>query len=61
MRFGGDEFMLLAPFTHNCEQLDRLAETLILQYASVFEIIQNQVVISASLGGRMRPPRWYRP
>jgi diguanylate cyclase (GGDEF)-like protein len=50
IRFGGDEFLLLAPFTNNRVQLDLLAETLIQQCSSSFEILQNQVVISASLG-----------
>ena len=50
IRFGGDEFLLLAPFTHGRGQLDQLAETLIQQCASEFEISQNQVGISASLG-----------
>lgn len=49
-RFGGDEFLLLAPFNNNHEQLDKLAETLIQECATEFEILQNQVVISASIG-----------
>lgn len=50
IRFGGDEFLLLAPFKNNRDQLDQLAETLIQQCAADFEILQNHVVISASLG-----------
>jgi diguanylate cyclase (GGDEF)-like protein len=50
IRFGGDEFLLLAPFTNDLGQLDQLAETLIHKCASEFEILQNKVVISASLG-----------
>lgn len=50
IRFGGDEFLLLAPFTDDHEQLDSLAEALIQVCASKFNILQNQVVISASLG-----------
>lgn len=50
IRFGGDEFLLLAPFTNDRSQLDNLAETLIKQCSSEFEILQNRVVISASLG-----------
>lgn len=50
IRFGGDEFLLLAPFTNNRSQLDRLAENLIQQCASEFEISQNRVVVSASMG-----------
>ncbi|MGK0288591.1 MAG: diguanylate cyclase (GGDEF)-like protein [Pseudomonadota bacterium] len=50
IRFGGDEFLLLAPFTNDLGQLDQVAETLIQKCASEFDILQNQVVISASLG-----------
>lgn len=50
IRFGGDEFLVLAPFANNKSQLDGLAEALISQCASVFEILHNQVVVSASLG-----------
>lgn len=50
IRFGGDEFLLLAPFTDDRSQLDQLAETLIQHCAYEFEILQNKVVISASLG-----------
>ena len=50
IRFGGDEFLLLAPFTDDHGQLDKLAEKLIQQCASQFEILQNHVVISASVG-----------
>jgi diguanylate cyclase (GGDEF)-like protein len=49
-RFGGDEFLLLAPFNENQAQLDQLAETLIQQCAKEFNILDNQVVISASIG-----------
>lgn len=50
IRFGGDEFLLLAPFTEGHNQLEKLAETLIQQCATEFKILQNQVVISASIG-----------
>jgi diguanylate cyclase (GGDEF)-like protein len=50
IRFGGDEFLLLAPLSNDRRQLDQLAETLIQECSSAFEILQNQVVISASLG-----------
>lgn len=50
IRFGGDEFLLLAPFTNDRSQLDHLAETVIQKCASVFDIFQNRVVISASMG-----------
>jgi len=50
IRFGGDEFLLLSPCSDDRGQLDILAETLIQQCASKFEILQNQIVISASIG-----------
>jgi diguanylate cyclase (GGDEF)-like protein len=50
IRFGGDEFLLLAPFKDDRSQLDVLAEKLMQRCASEFEVLQNQVVISASLG-----------
>lgn len=50
IRFGGDEFLLLAPFSNDRRQLNQLAETVIQQCSSTFEILQHQVVISASLG-----------
>jgi diguanylate cyclase (GGDEF)-like protein len=50
IRFGGDEFLLLAPFKNDREQLDQLAEKMIQKCASEFDILQNKLVISASMG-----------
>ncbi|WP_339721832.1 EAL domain-containing protein [uncultured Paraglaciecola sp.] len=50
IRFGGDEFLLLAPFTEYDGELAPIAETLVHQCAGKFQIQQNQVVISASIG-----------
>ena len=50
IRFGGDEFLILAPFAGPHKQIDPLASVLIQQCASVFEILHNQVMVSASLG-----------
>lgn len=50
IRFGGDEFLVLAPFKGDTDQLSKLASKLIQQCASVFDILQTQVVVSASLG-----------
>jgi diguanylate cyclase (GGDEF)-like protein len=50
IRFGGDEFLLLAPFSNDNRQLGKLAEIMIRQCASEFDILQNRVVVSASLG-----------
>lgn len=50
IRFGGDEFLLLAPFQNYRDKLNQVAENLIQHCASNFEILQNHVVISASVG-----------
>ncbi len=55
IRFGGDEFLVLAPFSRDPGHLDLLADALIQQCASVFEILQTQVVVSASLGIAIAP------
>ena len=49
IRFGGDEFIILAPFqTH--EELSKLAKALIVECNQVLDLKQNQVVVSASIG-----------
>lgn len=50
IRLGGDEFLLLAPFTGDNSQLDLLAEAIIQQCASGFEVLETQIIVSASLG-----------
>ena len=55
IRFGGDEFLVLVPYTDSREQIDSLANTLIDQCALAFEILQNQVMVSASLGVALAP------
>ena len=50
IRFGGDEFLVLAPCSADNTSLDLLARQLITQCTSVFEILQTQVAVSASLG-----------
>jgi diguanylate cyclase len=50
IRFGGDEFLILAATQEGSDHLNLLAETLIKQCESEFEILQNQIVISASIG-----------
>lgn len=50
IRFGGDEFLLLAPFESDRKSLHTLAEQVITCCASEFDILQNKVVISASIG-----------
>jgi diguanylate cyclase (GGDEF)-like protein len=50
IRFGGDEFLLLAPFLNNSNEIDELANTLIQGCASEFEILGHRVNITASIG-----------
>ncbi len=50
IRFGGDEFLVLAPNAADSNHLDQLAERLISQITSPFEILQTQVSVSASVG-----------
>ncbi len=49
-RFGGDEFIVLAPFDGDRYQCNELAQAIIKQCASVFEILHTQVMVSASIG-----------
>lgn len=50
IRFGGDEFLILTPSTGERLHISRVAELLIEQCASVFNILRTQVVLSASMG-----------
>ncbi|WP_133469482.1 putative bifunctional diguanylate cyclase/phosphodiesterase [Paraglaciecola marina] len=50
IRFGGDEFLLLAPHSNDLAHLNKLAHELIRQCSLVFTIQQTQVAVSASLG-----------
>jgi diguanylate cyclase (GGDEF)-like protein len=50
IRFGGDEFLFLMPFNNGRKEIDQLANSLIHQCSSTFEILQTQVSVSASLG-----------
>jgi diguanylate cyclase (GGDEF)-like protein len=55
IRFGGDEFLVIAPINPESDALTPLADSLIGQCASVFDIFQNQVRVSASLGTASAP------
>ena len=55
IRFGGDEFLVIAPINPQSNELTSLANSLIGQCASVFDIFQNQVTVSASLGTASAP------
>jgi diguanylate cyclase len=50
IRFGGDEFLVLAPAPADSDGLSQLAQALIAQCTAVFDILQTQVAVSASLG-----------
>ena len=50
IRFGGDEFLVLAPCAIDTEHLSQLAKALIQQCTAVFDVLQTQVAVSASLG-----------
>ena len=55
IRFGGDEFLVIAPINPQSNELTSLANSLIGQCASVFDIFHNQVTVSASLGTASAP------
>jgi diguanylate cyclase (GGDEF)-like protein len=50
IRFGGDEFLVLAPFDQDATQLSILANNLIAHITTRFDILDNQVSVSASIG-----------
>ncbi|MEP2652671.1 MAG: diguanylate cyclase, partial [Paraglaciecola sp.] len=50
IRFGGDEFLVLAPHSNGLPYLTKLANELINQCSAVFNIQHTQVTVSASLG-----------
>ncbi|MGS2721269.1 putative bifunctional diguanylate cyclase/phosphodiesterase [Paraglaciecola aestuariivivens] len=50
IRFGGDEFILLAAIKRQSNELNQLAETIIKQCALEFSISHTRINISASLG-----------
>ena len=50
IRFGGDEFLVLAPHSVSSHNLDKLADNLISQITEAFNILQTQVSVSASIG-----------
>ncbi|MFQ3251260.1 putative bifunctional diguanylate cyclase/phosphodiesterase [Glaciecola sp.] len=50
IRFGGDEFLVLAPCEHGSQQLSALANNIIENVTAEFVILANQVSVSASIG-----------
>lgn len=55
IRFGGDEFLLVAPVNNSLRDIHALANTIIDLCASEFIIMQTRIVISASIGIAVAP------
>ncbi|XTV62493.1 bifunctional diguanylate cyclase/phosphodiesterase [Alteromonas sp. 4B03] len=55
IRFGGDEFILLAPDISGKSEIDTLCKNLITWCSSEFEIMQTKIVVSASIGAAQAP------
>lgn len=55
IRFGGDEFILLAPDISCKSEIDTLCNNLITWCSSEFEILQTKIVVSASIGAAQAP------
>ncbi len=55
VRFGGDEFLVIARFDTKDESIDDLAKRVIQNCSSTFNIMQTQVVVSASVGIALAP------
>lgn len=55
IRFGGDEFIVLASEIHDKKQLDRLCDNLITWCSSEFEVLQTKIVVSCSIGIAQAP------
>ncbi len=58
IRFGGDEFLVLTPCGGDCENNQTLTDfvsSLLAECAKEFEVLQNRVVISSSIGIAIAP------
>ncbi|MDT0595166.1 putative bifunctional diguanylate cyclase/phosphodiesterase [Glaciecola petra] len=55
IRFGGDEFLVFSPISNQKDELNTLAQTTIEQCSSIFEVLETQVVVSASIGIAQSP------
>lgn len=58
IRFGGDEFLLLTPYQEDVGDnaaLNDFVKTLLTECAKAFDVLQNRVVISSSIGIAVAP------
>ncbi len=58
IRFGGDEFLVLTPCARNGEnniELNQFVNALLAACATEFEVLQNRVVVSSSIGIAIAP------
>lgn len=58
IRFGGDEFLVLTPCSakgEHCDALNDFVTTLLGQCAQAFDVLQNRVVVSSSIGIAIAP------
>ena len=55
IRFGGDEFIILASDVENRQQIDQLCKSIIEWCSSEFEILQTNIVVSGSIGIALAP------
>ena len=55
IRFGGDEFIVLASEVENRVQVDQLCKNIIEWCSSEFEILQTNIVVSGSIGIALAP------
>ena len=61
VRFGGDEFVLLAPDITSAHEADELARELINLFQHSFSIDRENVYITASIGISLYPQNGYQP
>jgi diguanylate cyclase (GGDEF)-like protein len=55
IRFGGDEFLVLAPYENDINFVNALANNIIENVTAEFEILANQISVSASIGVALAP------
>ncbi len=55
IRFGGDEFLILAPISKTMCEIKELCEDIIAECANEFEVLETGVLVSASIGLALAP------